>query len=140
MDSNYSEVSELLDNWLDASRAKDIDRLMSLYSADITYYDVVPPLRFAGRDEVRGNFLRWFDEYDGAIDLEPHDMTVVTSANVAFANLLVADSGTRNNGVEGTAWVRATVCCQRSSDGWFITHEHISMPGGWAITSSEEKS
>jgi ketosteroid isomerase-like protein len=25
-------------------------------------------------------------------------------------------------------WVRATSSCRRSSDGWLITHEHISVP------------
>jgi ketosteroid isomerase-like protein len=49
------------------------------------------------------------------------------------------DSGTRNNGVEGAVWVRATVCCRRSSGAWLITHEHISIPGGWAVPRSEEK-
>jgi len=46
---------------------------MSLYSPDIVYYDVVPPLQFAGAADVRRNFMRWFDEYDGPIGLETHD-------------------------------------------------------------------
>src|SRR5262249_36781337 len=65
MTSNNSEIQALLESWVDACQAKDIDRLMSLYSPDIVYYDVVPPLQFAGSDEVRRNFLRWFDESDG---------------------------------------------------------------------------
>jgi uncharacterized protein (TIGR02246 family) len=133
--SHDSEIRELLDRWVDACQAKDIDRLMSLYAANIVYYDVVPPLQFAGTDEVRRNFIRWFDEYDGPIGLEVHDLSVVASADVAFANLVVLDSGTRNNGIEGTVAVRATVCCRRSSDKWLITHEHISIPVGWAPPS-----
>jgi hypothetical protein len=43
MNPNDTEVRALLDSRVDASRAKDIDRLMSLYSSDIVYYDVVPP-------------------------------------------------------------------------------------------------
>ncbi|AWS48737.1 nuclear transport factor 2 family protein [Streptosporangium sp. 'caverna'] len=128
MTSNDSEVRALLESRVDACQAKDIDRLMSLYSSNIVYYDVVPPLRFAGSDEVRRNFLRWFDEYDGPIGLETHGLTVTTSADVAFAHMLHLDTGTRKNGLGGAVWLRSTVCCRRSSDTWLITHEHISLP------------
>jgi ketosteroid isomerase-like protein len=61
---------------------------MSLYSSGIVYYDVVPPLQFAGSAEVRRNFMRWFDEYDGPIGLETHELSIATSADVAFAHML----------------------------------------------------
>jgi len=133
MTSSNSEIQALLDSRVDASKAKDIDRLMSLYSPDIVYYDVVPPLQFTGRDEVRRNFLRWFDEYDGPIGLETHELSVAVSGDIAFARMLHLDSGTRKEGVpEGAVWLRSTVCCQRSNGKWLITHEHISLPLGWA--------
>jgi ketosteroid isomerase-like protein len=43
-------------------KAKDIGRVMSLYSPGIVYYDAVPPLRYSGSADVRRNFTRWFDE------------------------------------------------------------------------------
>ncbi|MFE3450298.1 YybH family protein [Nonomuraea sp. NPDC059194] len=128
MTSNDAEVRALLESRVDASQAKDIDRLMSHYSSDIVYYDVVPPLQFAGTDEVRRNFVRWFDEYDGPIGLETHDLTIATSEDVAFAHMLHLNSGTRKNGPKSAIWVRSTVCCRRSSGTWLITHEHISVP------------
>ncbi|MBB3590797.1 ketosteroid isomerase-like protein [Rhizobium sp. BK529] len=53
MASAQQDVRALLDHRTEACRAKDIDRLMSLYSPDIVYFDVVPPLRFIGTDAVR---------------------------------------------------------------------------------------
>ena len=141
MDPNDSEVRALLDSRVEASRAKDIDRLMSLYSSDIVYYDVVPPLQFAGTADVRRNFVRWFDQYDGPIGLETHDLRIAGSPDVAFAHMLHLDSGTRKNGPEGAVWIRSTVCCRRSDGGrWLITHEHISMPGTWPLPPSEANS
>ena len=140
MTSSDYEVRALLDSRVDACQAKDIDRLMSLYSSDIVYFDVVPPLQFVGAAEVRRNFLRWFDEYDGPIGLETHDLSVATSADVAFAHMLHLDSGTRKNGMEGAIWIRSTVCCRRSGGEWLITHEHISLPGNWSLPPSEENS
>ena len=140
MASNDSEVRALLDSRADACRAKDIDRLMVLYSPDIVYYDVVPPLQFAGAADVRRNFMRWFDQYDGPIGLETHDLAVAVSGDGAFAHMLHLDSGKRKNGPEGAVWVRSTVCCQRSHGRWLITHEHISMPGTWPAPGAEEDS
>lgn len=123
-----SDVREFLESRVGAAEAKDIDRLMSHYSPGIVYYDVVPPLRFTGTDEVRGNFVRWFDGYDGPISLRTHELTVEVSGDVAFAHMLHLDSGKRANGLESAIWVRSTVGCRRSNGAWLITHEHISLP------------
>jgi ketosteroid isomerase-like protein len=121
-------VRALFDSREEVCRAKDIDRLMSLYAPDSVYFDVVPPLQFAGSTAIRRNFLRWFDEYEGSIDLETRDLHVAASGDVAFAHMLHRDRGTMRNGQERAIWVRSTVCCQRSDHGWLITHEHISLP------------
>lgn len=130
MSTNESEIREILERRTDAQQSKDIDRLLSFYSPDIVYYDAVPPLRFAGTEEVRRNFLRWFDGYKGPISLETHELTIVTSEDAAFANMLHLDSGERKGlaGPLSSIWVRETVCFRRSNDGWVITHEHISIP------------
>ena len=101
---------------------------MSLYSPDITYFDVVTPLQYSGSDAVRRNFLRWFDSWQSAIGVEIRDLHIVASGDVATAYLLHRTSGTLKNGREVGYWVRATVCCQRSNQRWLITHEHISLP------------
>ncbi|MEV3927765.1 YybH family protein [Actinomadura coerulea] len=136
MTSNDSEIRALLDSRVDACQTKDIDRLMSLYASDIVYYDVVPPLRFMGLDEVRSNFLRWFDEYEGPIDLETHELNIAMSEDIASVHMLHLDSGTRKGSLpQGSVWLRSTVCCRRSSGKWVIMHEHISLPVGWAEAS-----
>ncbi|MEU9590717.1 nuclear transport factor 2 family protein [Streptomyces sp. NPDC048193] len=124
-----SDIRALLEERVEACRSKDIDRLMSLYSDDIVYYDVVPPLRFTGREEVRSNFLRWFAGYAGPIGLETHASAVAGGeGDFAFAHMLHLDSGTRPDGAETSVWVRASVGLRRSEGGWLITHEHISVP------------
>lgn len=127
-DSALADVMAVLDNRVEAVRAKDIDRLMSLYSPDIVYFDIIPPHQFTGADDVRRNFLRWFDEYQGDIGLETHDLHVAAGEDVAFAHMIHPDSGTRRNGRDITVWVRSTVCLQRIDGQWLITHEHISFP------------
>jgi ketosteroid isomerase-like protein len=77
--STQTELQALLDSRVEACRAKDIDRLMSLYSPNIVYFDCVPPLHFTGSDAVRRNFLRWFNEYEGEIGLETRDLNIAIS-------------------------------------------------------------
>jgi hypothetical protein len=81
---------------------------MSLYSPNIVYFDVVPPLRFIGSDAVRDNFVRWFNEYDGPIGLETHDLNIAVSGDVAFAH--IASPGQRERELVRAAeqaWVLA---------------------------------
>ncbi|MFI6309335.1 YybH family protein [Nocardia fusca] len=128
MISHEAQIRALLESRTDAQRSKDIDRLMSFYSPEIVYYDAVAPLRFTGPDEVRRNFVRWFEGYVGPIGLETHDLTVMTAEDTAFAHMLHLDSGMRRGGIELPIWVRETVCLRRTDDVWAITHEHISLP------------
>ncbi|MFD8274901.1 YybH family protein [Streptomyces flaveolus] len=129
MTSHETDIKALLEERVEACRTKDIDRLMSLYSDDVVYYDVVPPLQFTGREEVRRNFLRWFDGYEGPIGLETHAPTVASGdGDLAFAHMLHLDSGTRRNGVRMSIWVRSSVGLRRSDGRWLITNEHISVP------------
>ena len=128
MASTESDVAALLDSRSAAIRAKDIDRLMSLFAPDIVYFDVVPPLRYAGAAALRSRFTHWFDRWEGPIGQEVGDLTVSASGGLALAHMLVRASGTLTGGREVGYWVRTTDCVQRSAGRWLITHEHVSLP------------
>jgi ketosteroid isomerase-like protein len=128
MASTQSEIKALLDGRSEAIWIKDIDRLMSFYSPDIVYFDLVPGLRYTGSAELRGRFLEWFGVYEGSIGQEIRDLNTLASRDIAVAFMLIQASGTLKNGHEVGFWVRATSCCQRSDQGWLITHEHVSLP------------
>lgn len=128
MTSTQSEIGALLDSRSEAIWLKDIDRLMSFYSPDVIYFDLVPPLQYVGSAALRDRFVHWFDGFESGIGQEIHDLTVLSSADVAVTCMLIRASGTRKNGPEVGFWVRATSSFQRSDRGWLITHEHISLP------------
>jgi ketosteroid isomerase-like protein len=128
MASTQSEVRALLDSRSEAIRTKDIDQLMSFYSPDIVYFDLVPGLQYTGSPALRPRFLEWFDGYEGSIGQEIRDLNISASGDIAVAYMLIRASGTLKNGHEVGFWVRATSCCQRSNHKWSITHEHVSLP------------
>jgi ketosteroid isomerase-like protein len=128
MASPQSEVNALLDSRSDAVWVKDIDRLLSFYSPDIVYFDVVPGLQYTGSAALRPRFLEWFDAFQGSIGQEIRDLHVAASGDIAVAYMLIRASGTLKNGREVGYWVRVTTCCRRSNDRWLVTHEHVSLP------------
>jgi ketosteroid isomerase-like protein len=109
-------------------QTKDIDRLMSFYSPEVVYFDVVPPLQFVGSAALRGRFLEWFDGWESQFKIDTQDLHILESGDMAVAHWLSRASGTLKSGREVGSWVRATSCCRRSDRGWLITHEHISWP------------
>jgi ketosteroid isomerase-like protein len=125
---SQSQVKVLLDNQAAAMRSKDIDRLMSFYSPDVVYFDVVPPLQFVGSAALRNRFLNWFDGFEGPMRMDVRDVRIVESGDVAIAYWFSRASGTLKNGREVGSWVRVTSFCRRSHDRWFVTHEHVSVP------------
>jgi ketosteroid isomerase-like protein len=128
MVKTQSDVGVLFDARSEAIWTKDIDRLMSLYSPDIVYFDLVPPLQYVGADALRERFLEWFGSFDGPIGQEITDLNVVENGDVAIAHMLIRASGTLRNGQEVGFWVRTSDGCRRSDDEWLITHEHVSLP------------
>jgi ketosteroid isomerase-like protein len=138
MTSTQSEIRAFLNNRSEAISTGDLDRLMSLYSPDIVYFDIVPPLQYVGAAALRERFSHWFDGFEGSIGQEVHDLTIVTSADVVVASMLIRASGTRENGHEVGFWVRATSSFRRSDNGWLITHEHVSLPVDLASGSGHE--
>ena len=128
MGSTQSEIRALLGRRSEAVWMKDIDRLMSFYSPDIVYFDLVPGLRYTGSPALRKRFLHWFDAFKGSIGQEIRDLNTLASGDIAVANMLIRASGTLKNGRDVGYWVRATSSAQRSSQGWFIAHEHVSLP------------
>jgi uncharacterized protein (TIGR02246 family) len=139
MDSTQSEIEALLERWSEAVRSKDIEQLMSLYSPDIVYFDLVPPLQIEGAAAARRNFVRWFESWSSGIGTERRDVKMLASGDMATAYWLHRTSGTLKNGREVGYWLRVSVCCRRSNGQWLIAHEHVSLPveiqSGSAATS-----
>lgn len=123
-----AEIRELVERWLEAVRAKDIDGIMSHYTSDILTFDIAPPLESRGIDTYRKNWEGWLPTFHGPLGYEIRDLRITASDDIAFSHSLNHISGTRTNGEETDVWVRVTVCYRKVDGKWRITHEHISVP------------
>jgi ketosteroid isomerase-like protein len=128
MSSAPSEVKVLLEEWSEAIRHKDIERLMTVYSLEIVYFDCVAPLQIVGHEAVKRNFLRWFDMWEGPIGVEIRDQTITREHDLAAAYMMHRTYGTLTGGKQVDYWLRVSVLFKKSSSGWRLSHEHVSVP------------
>ena len=123
-----SQFHELINSWITALRAKDVDALMAHYEPDVLLYDLAPPLSYRGAEVYRKNWEEWFASFQGPVDYEIHDLNISLGDDVAFSTSINRISGNRTDGDQTNVWVRATVCYRKRDDRWFVAHEHISVP------------
>jgi uncharacterized protein (TIGR02246 family) len=126
--NDEARVREVIADWAAAVRAKDVDRAITYYAADVVSFDLAPPLQYAGREALRKNLAEWFPTFQGPIGYDVHNLSITAGGDVAFCRSLNRISGTRTNGEKTDVWVRATIGCRRVGGRWLITHEHASVP------------
>jgi len=123
-------LRQLMDDQATAMRSRDADYLVSRYAADAVTFDLAPPLQNVGAGVHDTEARRaWFATFDGAIDYEIRDLSVLGGDDFAVCRSVNRLSATPKGMTESfQLWFRATVCWRRSGDGWQIVHEHNSTP------------
>jgi ketosteroid isomerase-like protein len=121
-------IRQRIEDCVKALRAKDIDRVMSLYAPGIVSFDIVPPLRYYGADNKRRAWQEAFATYTGPIAYEVHDLNVTTHGELAFVHSLNHVSGTLAGGHISDLWLRWTACFRRIDGVWLVVHDHASVP------------
>jgi uncharacterized protein (TIGR02246 family) len=123
-----AQIRQLIDTWVEALHAKDVDRIMSVYAPDVLVFDLAPPLQHAGAETHRRNFAEWFKGFSGPIGSDIRELSITVGDDVAFCHCLNRVSGTPTGGEAFGLWVRVTVCCRKLNGTWKVAHEHVSVP------------
>jgi uncharacterized protein (TIGR02246 family) len=126
--ADAAQIRRLMDDRVEAVRAKDVNASMSAMVPDILSFDVVNPLQYIGSDALRNRTEEWFASFQGPIGYEMRDLSITANDKLAFCHSLNHVSATKTDGVEIDMWWRATVCCRNIGGKWMITHEHNSVP------------
>src|SRR6516162_6653346 len=109
-------IRALIDRWTKAAQEKNVDGVMSIYQRgpSLVAYDLVPPLQYKGWDAYRDDYKTFFDQYDGPIEFEFHELQRV--------------SGTLKGGQKAAFWLRVTDIYRKIGGQWRVVHEHVSVP------------
>ena len=128
--NDKAEIQQLLDRWAKAFRARDLNGIMSIYEPGETLvaFDVVPPLQYVGFETYKKDYQEFLDQFQGAIDVEYPNVSIIAGDTIAFSRGLERMTGTLKNGQKFDAWVRFTECYRKTNGHWLAIHDHISVP------------
>ena len=122
------EIRGWLDHWTKAVSAKDVDRVMELYTDDVVAYDVVPPLQYVGKAAYRADYQQFFSQYESDLHVETRDLHVGATGELGYATGLQMISGMLKHGQKSGVWLRFTSLYRKVNGKWLDFHDHVSVP------------
>jgi uncharacterized protein (TIGR02246 family) len=128
IDSTDVQIRGMVERWIEALRAKNVESRTVDYAPDVVLFDVVGPFQHVGVEALRARLTEWFSTFRGPIDCELRDLHITAGHDVAFCHSLNRFRGPLRDGGQLDMWVRFTVCLCNIDGRWTVTHEHASVP------------
>ena len=126
--SDEAEIKRVLEDWVEALRARDIDGVSSIYAPDLVAFDLVPPLKYVGAETYRKHWLEGWSLLQGAMGYEVADLDIMVSDDVAFTRSFNWSSVTLTTGQKTEFWLRWTTGWRKIGGRWLMVHMHASLP------------
>lgn len=126
--NDEAAIRESIERFAKSFRAKDADGCMAIFSPNIVSFDIIPPLQTVGADAFVTHWHEFFASYEGALDVEFPDVSVVTGDDVAFSYCLHRIAGTLKTGRKTDFWLRWTAGWRKTGGRWLVVHEQVSVP------------
>jgi uncharacterized protein (TIGR02246 family) len=129
MTENETQIRTLIEHWVRAVHAGDLDVVLADHAEDIVMFDVPPPYEgvrgLAAYRETWPPFFEW--QASGAVfELESLDITA--GEDVAFAYALLRCDSPQGLARNPDNRLRLTIGLRRDGGRWIVTHEHHSFP------------
>jgi PhnB protein len=79
------QIRAVIEDWANALRAKNADRLVSQYTTESVKFILAPPLQYT-RDNPfdKKGLEEWFSSFQGPIHYENRDLNITAGDRVAF--------------------------------------------------------
>lgn len=127
--TNEQEVRTLIENWVTAVHAGDLDTVLADHSPDIVMFDVPPPYDgVRGVDAYRATWPGFFEWQRSGASFALESLEVTAGSDVAFAFALLRCGTPTELEAEPALRLRLTIGLRRENGRWTVTHEHHSFP------------
>ncbi len=126
--NSESEIHKIINDSIEAIRAKNIEKLMPGYAPDVVQFDVVDPLQYKGSDGIKKRMNDWFSSFKSPIGYDVRELEITASENIAFCHSLNGVNAIKTDGGKLEMWWRTTMCFRKIGSKWLITHVHSSVP------------
>ncbi|MBU1310172.1 MAG: nuclear transport factor 2 family protein [Gammaproteobacteria bacterium] len=122
------QIRDMVSRYVNAVRAKDVNRIADLYTDNIVAFDAILALQFKGKAAYIEHWHTCMGYASGDMHFEVHQLNVSASEQLAFSHSVNLCGCTNEQGEMQSSWMRCTQCWQHTADGWKIVHEHFSAP------------
>ena len=119
-------VMELLQEWSEAIRQRDMGALAACYLEDVRVFDLGTQLE--GFPALRALWESCLPYFSGPIETHRRNIRVEAGQEVAVVSFYSRLTGMQTDHPSTRAWMRTTMCLRNTPDGWKIFHDHVSMP------------
>src|SRR5579859_2867126 len=92
--NDEAEIKRVIEGYVEAFRAKDLDGIMSMYAPEVVTFDVVPPLQYVGADAMRKRWEEAFSSLPGPFGYEIADLSITVGEEMAFTHSFKRTSAT----------------------------------------------
>ena len=122
-----AQIRQLIENWTNAVRNKDMETILAYHSDDIVMYDVPPPFQSVGMDAYRKTWELFFAyTKPGVFDILELHVTADENIGFCFAKMKCEN---KSKGAEFLPLdFRLTIGLKKINNQWTILHEHHSVP------------
>src|SRR5437763_8538717 len=127
---DQAEIKALEERFSEGIKAKDVDKVMSVYVPDDTLFvfDVIPPRQYVGAKAYREDWKGAIAGMVGPITFEMLDLSVETDGKLAYGHNVQHFVSTDPKGNKTDMSLRVTDVYRRVNGKWLIAQEHISVP------------
>ncbi|MHC6226777.1 YybH family protein [Pseudomonas sp. X10] len=121
-----TEIRQLIERWVQAVRARDMDGIAAPYADDIVAFDAIKELQFTDKATYRAHWEMCMSFCTGPMVFEVAQLTVYADGDLGLAHWLNRCGPSDDESQCG--FMRATVGYRRIDGQWKVIHEHWSAP------------
>jgi uncharacterized protein (TIGR02246 family) len=127
--TNEQLIRGLIERWVDAINAHDLEAVLADHAEDIVMYDVPPPYcGVRGIVAYRETWPPFFDWLRSGAMFELQSLDVTAGDDVAFAHALLRCGKPEDFDGKPGYRLRLTLGLRKVDARWVVTHEHHSFP------------
>ena len=125
--TDEQEIQEMVANWAQAVRERDMRGAIAKHAEDMVMFDVPPPFELRGIEEYERSWVRFFDCTGESGGFEVENLEVTAGENVAFCHGRIRCKDSLEKG-HNELNIRLTICLRKIHGEWIVMHEHHSEP------------
>jgi uncharacterized protein (TIGR02246 family) len=128
MTDDEQKIRTLIERWIAAAQARDLDAVLVDHASDIVMFDVPPPHQGArGIDAYRETWPAFFQALASGEMFELESLEVTAGSDVAFAFGLLRCGKPEDFVRDPDYRLRLTIGLRNIDGRWIVTHEHHSF-------------